>query len=98
MHMEFTSCDNKAIVWDVMLEADFFSGLDDDAYIVVRKEMDTYVESFDVEGTTLTDANKHLIRHMWDFIDKIRKTAVMPPARVSAKGDDEKALHRSSTI
>ena len=90
--MEFASSDNKGVVWDVMLEADFFSGLANTDYETIRKELDAYVESFDIEGTTLTAANKLLIRHMWNFIDKIRKAAAAP------KEGADKALHRSSTI
>ena len=90
--MEFASSKNKGVVWDVMLEADFFSGLANTDYDTIRKELDAYVESFDVEGTTLTGANKLLIRHMWDFIAGLRETAATP------KECTDKALQRSSTI
>ena len=93
--MSFNSDRNKALLWDVMLEAGFFSLRKNADYDQVRETLDGFVEALDTSGMTFTDANKATIKHMYHYLMAQPGSTVSRAACTAAKSA---GLQRSSTI
>ena len=96
--MSFNSDKNKALLWDVMLEAGFFSLRENADYNQVRETLDGFVDGLDTSDMTFTDANKTTIKHMYHYLTAQSGDTVTPQDGARAAPAKGGGLQRSSTI
>lgn len=92
------SPENKALLWDVLLEAGFFTALEETHYPAVKASLDGYVSDPSLADVPVLEANKSIIESMHLYINKILETRTGDAKALDGTLHAKPLYQRSSTI